>query len=109
MEKKTALEILLQKQEEINKKISEQKKKEKLKKSKNFVEITLKSLEFNKVEEIYNKPEIMYGLLNNYKNMSEEEKENLYVKSQIKYEELKEQNKKKKFSTTKVSESINEE
>lgn len=107
MAKRSTLEVLLQRQEELNKKIAEEKRKQRVKKSKDFVEITLKSIEFNKIEEIFDKPEIIFGLLENYKNMSEEEKENLYVESQIKYEELKEQNKRKR-PTTKVSESVNE-
>ncbi len=109
MAKRSTLEVLLQRQEELNKKIAEEKRKQRVKKSKDFVEITLKSIEFNKIEEIVDKPEIIFGLLENYKNMSEEEKENLYVESQIKYEELKEQNKRKRPSTAKVSESVNEE
>lgn len=109
MAKRSTLEVLLQRQEELNKKIAEEKRKQRVKKSKDFVEITLKSIEFNKIEEIVDKPEIIFGLLENYKNMSEKEKENLYVESQIKYEELKEQNKRKRPSTAKISESVNEE
>lgn len=108
MLKRTPLEVLLQKQGELNKKIIEEKKKQKVKKGKEFIEITLKSIEFNKLEEILDKPEIIFGLLEDYKDMLEEEKESLYIESKIKYEELKEQNKRKKHSTTKVSESIYE-
>lgn len=108
MAKRTTLEALLKKQEELNKKIVEEKKKQRVKKSKDFVEITLKSVEFNKVDEIFDKPETIFGLLEKYKTMSEEEKEKLYVDSQLKYEELKEQNKRKRPSTTKINEGLDE-
>lgn len=106
--KKSRLDILLKRSKETQKLILEEKKKEERKKRNELTKCLKHSIEYHNYFELYEKPEFLYGVINQLKDESIEEKEELYLNS-LEMAKKDRENRKRSRKKTENKEEINNE
>ncbi|MCJ8341504.1 MAG: hypothetical protein MJH09_01425 [Cetobacterium sp.] len=106
--KKSRLDILLERSKETQKLIIEEKKKEEKRKRNELTKCLKYSIEYHNFFEIYDKPELIYGLIKHLKERSIEGQEELYLNS-LEMAKKDRENRKRSRKKTENKEEINNE